>query len=138
MNQIVPIASFPIFITEKLQLAKAFYTENFGFDVAFENDWYVHLFTQSGVQIGFLMPDHLSQSEYFHEAFSGNGAIFTLEVENVDTAHLAAKVRGLKMLSPVKAEEWGQKHFVIEDPSGVKIDVVQSTEPTDEYKQDYR
>lgn len=137
MKQIEPTASFPIFITENVQLSKDYFTENFGFNPVFASDWYVHLVTPSGVQLGFLMSEHPSQPEYFHQAFRGEGAIFSLEVDNADEAYLVAQTRGLNMLLPLKDEEWGQKHFVVEDPSGVKIDVVQSTEPGDEFKESY-
>ena len=137
MKQIEPTASFPVFITEKLQLSKDYFMENFGFNAVFANDWYVHLVTPNGIQLGFLMPEHSSQPEFFHQAFNGNGAIFSLEVEDADEAYLTAQARGLNILLPLKEEEWGQKHFVVKDPSGVKIDVVQSTEPGDEFKENY-
>jgi len=137
MKHIEPVASFPIFITEKLQQSKDYYTENFGFNAVFENDWYVHLVSLNGIQIGFLTPEHPSQPDFFHQAFSGEGAIFSLEVKDADEAYRIAQERKLNIRLAVKSEEWGQKHFVVEDPGGVKIDVIESTEPDDEYKESY-
>ncbi len=37
---------------------------------------------------------------------------------------------GLNVALPLKQEEWGQIHFMVEDPAGFRIDVVQHLEPT--------
>ncbi len=46
---ITPSNSFPVFIVKNLDLAKSFYHENLGFNVVFENEWYLHMVTESGV-----------------------------------------------------------------------------------------
>lgn len=61
--------------------AESFYTENFGFDVAFSGEWYIHLISQSGVQVGFLLPDQPTQPQIFQKAYGGEGVIFSLEVD---------------------------------------------------------
>jgi len=37
----------------------------------------------------------------------------------------------------VRTEAWGQKHFMIKDPGGMIIDLMQTVEPTREYKGKY-
>jgi uncharacterized glyoxalase superfamily protein PhnB len=37
----------------------------------------------------------------------------------------------------IQSEDWGQRHFAIEDPNGVYLDIVQSFEPSEEYQSDY-
>lgn len=130
-------SAFPVFIVKDLKEAKAFYGKHFGFTVAFENEWYLHLVSDSGVQVGFMMPDQPTQPAIFHQSYDGNGVIFSLEVENVDSAYSAAKEKSLDIVLALRSEDWGQRHFCVKDPNGVYLDVVQAIEPTEEYQQGY-
>lgn len=121
-------SSFPVFIVDRLDAARRFYADNFGFSPVFESDWYIHLVSPSGVQAGFLVPDHPSQPEFFQKAFTGDGMILSFEVDDVDSAYATAQANGLDVILPVRSEEWGQRHFAVQDPNGVRIDIVQATE----------
>ena len=134
---IEPKSSFPVFIVKALDVAKSFYTENFGFEVVFSGDWYIHLVSKSGVQVGFLLPDQPTQPPIFHKPYSGEGAVFSLEVEDADAAYAVAKSKSLIIALELRSEDWGQRHFCIQDPNGVYLDIVQSFQPTEEYRSDY-
>jgi len=134
---IEPKSSFPVFTVENLGAAKSFYTENLGFDVVFSGDWYIHLISKSGVQVGFLLPDQPTQPPIFRKPYIGEGVIFSLEVEDADTAFAAAKSKSLNIVLELRSEDWGQRHFCIHDPNGIYLDIVQSFEPTEEYQSDY-
>ncbi|MEA2047002.1 MAG: VOC family protein [Campylobacterota bacterium] len=134
---IEPKSSFPVFTVKDLTAAKNFYTENLGFTVAFDGDWYIHLISTSGVQIGFLLPDQPSQPPIFQKPYLREGVIFSLEVEDVDASYTVAKSKSLNIVLELQSEEWGQRHFSIEDPNGIYIDILQYFEPTDEYQTDY-
>ncbi len=134
---IEPKSSFPVFTVKDLEAAKSFYAENFGFDVVFSGDWYIHLVSKSGVQIGFLLPDQPTQPPIFQKPYSGEGVIFSLEVDNADAAFTVAKSKSLNIVLELRSEDWGQRHFCIQDPNGVYIDIVQSFEPTEEYRENY-
>lgn len=62
---IEPKSAFPVFTVEDPDAAKSFYTDNFGFDVVFSGDWYIHLVSKSGIQVGFPLPDQLTQPPIF-------------------------------------------------------------------------
>ena len=130
-------SSFVVFIVEDLNAAKSFYRDNFGFEVVFSGDWYIHLVSRSGIQIGFMLPDQPTQPAIFQQAFSGKGAIFSLEVDDADAAYAIAISKSLHIVLELKSEDWGQRHFCIQDPNGVYLDIVQSFEPTEEYQRDY-
>jgi len=131
---IKPTSSFPVFIVENLPIAKKFYSENFGFATAFENEWYLHLVCESGIQVGFLLPDQPTQPPIFHKPCNGSGVIFSLEVADVDTAYSEAKGASLKVVLDLRSEDWGQRHFCLEDPNGLYLDIVQTIEATEEYQ----
>ena len=130
-------SSFPVFIVKNITTAKAYYTDNFDFQIAFENDWYLHLITETGVQVGFMLPEQATQPKIFHESHSGSGVIFSVEVENADRAYAKAKERKLHIVLDLRSEDWGQRHFSVEDPNGVYLDIVQAIEPTEEYQNGY-
>jgi len=134
---IEPKSSFPVFIVNDLDAAKSFYTENFSFDVVFSGDWYVHLVSKSGVQVGFLLPDQPTQPPIFQRPYFGEGVIFSLEVDDADVAFALAKSKSLKVALELRSEDWGQRHFAIQDPNGIYLDIVQSVEPTVAYRSDY-
>jgi catechol 2,3-dioxygenase-like lactoylglutathione lyase family enzyme len=134
---IEPKCSFPVFVVKDLDAAKSFYTENLGFDVVFSGDWYIHLVSSAGVQVGFMLPDQPTQPPMFQKPHAAEGVIFSLEVEDADAAYAAAKSKSLKIVLALRSEDWGQRHFCIQDPNGVHLDIVQSFEPTEEYRSAY-
>ncbi|MBL4762797.1 MAG: VOC family protein [Gammaproteobacteria bacterium] len=134
---IKPNSSFTVFTIESLDRAKAYYSRNFGFSVAFENEWYLHLVSESGIQVGFLLPNQPTQPNIFHKSYDGNGVIFSFEVENVESAYSEAKANSLDIVLDLRSEDWGQHHFCIKDPNGIYLDIVQAIEPTEEYQQGY-
>ncbi|MCH9006779.1 hypothetical protein IIA29_02035 [candidate division KSB1 bacterium] len=80
---IKPNSSFPVFTVEKIDEAKAFYSNHFGFGVAFENEWYLHLVSESGIQVGFLLPNQPTQPKIFHKSFEG--ALCDKHWDDIDT-----------------------------------------------------
>ena len=134
---IKPESSFPVFIVQRLDKAKSFYSNYFGFGAAFENEWYLHLVSESGVQVGFMLPGQPTQPEIFHSPHDGDGVIFSLEVKDADSAYVEAKKNRLDIVLDLRSEDWGQHHFCIKDPNGVYLDIVQAIEPTGEYQHNY-
>ena len=134
---IKPFGSFPVFCVTSLDAAKAFYTQHLGFAVAFENEWYLHLTSESGIQVGFLLPYQPTQPELFQRPYDGNGVIFSLEVEDVDVAYAEAQEKSLDIVLALRSEDWGQRHFCLQDPNGLKLDILQAIEPSEEYAQGY-
>ena len=134
---IKPKGSFIVLIVKDLEKAKIFYINNFGFSIVFQNEWYLHLVSESGIQVAFMLPDQPTQPDIFKKRYDGNGFILSLEVDDADQAYSDAKINSLNIALDLKSEEWGQRHFAIKDPNGVYVDVIQATEPTEEYKTGY-
>ena len=87
--------------------------------------------------MGFLLPNQPTQPPIFHKPYLGEGVIFSLEVEDVNSAFVAAKSKLLNVVLELRSEDWGQRHFCIQDPNGIYLDIVQSFEPAEEYQSDY-
>lgn len=112
-------------ITEKMAETKAFYTQTLGFGVTFENEFYLLLHTPGGeTEISFLLPNHPSQQPLFQKPFQGQGMYLTIEVDDVDQLYNELKEQGVAIKIDIRDEPWGDRHFAIEDPNGIGIDIV--------------
>lgn len=117
-------------ITTKIAESKQFYTAILGFGVTFENDFYLLLHTpDNSSAISFLLPEHASQQPLFRPAFNGKGVYLTIEVANVDELYQQLKAKGVQILIDIRNEPWGDRHFAIQDPNGVGIDLVTYSQP---------
>jgi len=117
-------------ITSKLAESKAFYLNNLGFGVTFENEFYLLLHTSNNeALISFLLPNHPSQQPIFHKPFQGQGMYLTIEVDDVDKIYIELKNKGVGIKIEIRDEPWGDRHFAIEDPNGIGIDIVKYSPP---------
>jgi len=89
---IQPNSSFFVLIVNDLDSAKSFYRDNFGFNIVFENEWYLHLVSDSGIQVAFMLPNQPSQPDIFKKQYDGNGFVLSLEVDDADQAFSQAKL----------------------------------------------
>ncbi|HYD78512.1 MAG TPA: VOC family protein [Paucimonas sp.] len=113
-------------ITEKVRESKDFYVRLFGCEVIYEGDdgWFV-LLQLGDSELGFMKPGQESQAKIFHRPYQGQGMWLVVEVEDA-----AAEYRRLQALdAPIELalrdEPWGDRHFVVRDPNGIGVDVVQ-------------
>jgi len=117
-------------VTSKLAESKRFYTEVLGFGVSFENEFYLLLHTPDhGAEFSFLLPNHASQQPLFHAPFQGQGVYLTIEVEDVDAVYQSIKEKRVPIKIELRDEPWGDRHFAIQDPNGVNIDLVRYRAP---------
>ena len=121
---------FPVTLTEALTEARDFYVALFGFEVLVELSWYVqlHLPANEGMQIAFVQASHSSVPDAFRA--SPAGAAITLEFDDVDVLFARATTMGLPIHVELRDEEWGQRHFITQDPTGLMVDVVQPIAPS--------
>jgi len=117
-------------LTEKIAESKSFYTNILGFGVTFENEFYLLLHTPNHEsEISFLLPNHPSQQSFFHKPFQGQGMYLTIEVDDVDKVYNDLKKKGVIIKVDIRDEPWGDRHFAIEDPNGIGIDIVKYSPP---------
>lgn len=119
-------------VTKKLAESKDFYTDVLGFGVGYESDFYLLMHTPDGkAEISFLLPNHPSQQALFHKPFAGEGLYLTIEVDDVDQWYLEVKEKGVAIAVAIRDEPWGDRHFAIQDPNGIGIDIVKYSAPND-------
>lgn len=122
----------PGIITSKMEATREFYTQILGWNVEFENDFYLLIKSPEGSMISFLLPNHSSQQPIFQSEFSGKGVYITVDVSDVDTAYERMKKAGVPIEVPLRDEPWGDRHFAIVDPNGIGVDIVTYSTPDSE------
>lgn len=115
----------PLTITDKMNETAEFYKNFFDFEEVFSSDWYVQLSHKNGAEIGIMMPDLSNQPEILHKVYGGNGMVFTFETEDAGEIYSTLQSKEAPIVYELKDEEWGQRHFILQDPAGVYVDVVQ-------------
>ncbi|MEM7258400.1 MAG: VOC family protein [Pseudomonadota bacterium] len=121
------IAMFPVLVVSDLGRVKAFYETHFGFVADFfQEDFYLHLRQpDSHAQLAFMVPNHPSQPGFLQRPASVDGMVISLEVKVSKDAHEKAREAGMEMVLDYREEEFGVAHFMVKDPSGLVIDIVE-------------
>lgn len=111
-------------VTDKVEASKRFYVDHFDCDIVFDSDWFV-LLSLGGGELGFLAPGVPSQAPVFHAPYRGAGVWVTIDVDDVDAQFRRLTAMGVRIEVALRDEPWGDRHFVIADPNGIPVDVVQ-------------
>lgn len=125
---------YPVLCTPRLQESRAFYTDLFGFEETFSADWYVSLrrLGPPDFELALLEAGHATLPE--NHATSAQGLLLNFEVADVDVEWERLVVHGgLDPVLSLRSEDFGQRHFIVADPTGVLIDVITPIEPSAEY-----
>ena len=113
---------YPVLMSRDVAKASEFYTTHLGFEVVFEADWYVSL-RRNQWELAILQHDHPTIPEGSRQPVGG--VLLNLEVEDVDAEHQRlVQDAGLPERLSLRSEEFGQRHFIVEAPDGVLIDVI--------------
>jgi len=128
---------FPDICTDNVTASKDYYMSLLGLDVVFEIDWYVQLKSpvDDNLQIAFVDTHHPSVP-VTHQKPS-QGVVVTVESNNVDDIYRKATELKLPVVMELCDEDWGQRHFMLEDPNGLLVDVYKAIEPTQSFMEQY-
>ena len=128
---------YPVIQTDDVASTKAFYVDNFRFNIAFDADWYCHLQSSEDpkVNVAILKSDHETIPQEGRGMVSG--LILNFEVEDVDAEFERAERAGLPILKTLTDEAFGQRHFITRDPNGVLIDVIKPIPPVGAFTKQY-
>jgi uncharacterized glyoxalase superfamily protein PhnB len=76
-------------------------------------------------QVGFMKPKLETQARIFRMPFQGSGMWLVFDVSNVDAEYQRIQSLEVPIELSLRDEPWGDRHFVIVDPNGIGVDVVQ-------------
>lgn len=114
-------ALYPVLCVDDPVRAAESFTNAFGLQPVFKEDWYVHL-KNNNFQIGFVRDTHDSIPKGMVPRSQGN--FVTIDSNDVNQAWITLKDK-FEVIVPIKDEPWGQRHFVCRLYDGVMVDVVQ-------------
>jgi uncharacterized glyoxalase superfamily protein PhnB len=132
------IQYYPVLMTDHVETTACFYERHFHFSRQFSNDWYVHLQSMDdpAVNLAILDGDHASIPMCARGGRS-SGLLLNFEVPDVDSEYARAQAEGLDVQLTLRDEAFGQRHFIVRDPNGVLIDVIQPIPPSAEFLAQY-
>lgn len=126
---------YPVLMSRDVATTAGFYRDVLECEVTFATDWYVSL-RLGGFELAVLDADHPTVPAGFGRP--SVGVILNLEVDDVDTLHgRLTRDLGLPAVLPLRDEEFGQRHFIVEAPEGVLLDVIQPIPPSAEFARAY-
>lgn len=108
--------AMPDFATDDIQTAVAFYVDVLGFQVAMDMGWIVTLHDPSNPKAQLSLMTHDATAPVVPDV--------SVEVEDVDAAHRAAREAGAEIVHPLTDEPWGVRRFFVRDPDGKVVNVL--------------
>ena len=129
--------AYPLFTVARLRESRDFFVGVLGLSVTFEASWVVMLSAGNDrIAIGLMTGDHPARPPG-PETFDGQGAIFTLQVEHADAWYHKLVELDVPLLHALTDEAWGQRRFMVRDPSGIAVDIVEQIAPADGFWDEY-
>jgi uncharacterized glyoxalase superfamily protein PhnB len=126
---------YPVIMCNDLTKEANFFINLFDFQEVFSSEWYISI-ADDRFELAFIDKNHKTIPQAYRKNCSG--MILNIEVDNVDELYSKlSKQENVSFLQELKNETYGQRHFLIESPSGVMIDVIQMISPTEEYLDNY-
>jgi uncharacterized glyoxalase superfamily protein PhnB len=130
---------YPVLMTSDVKTLRDFYCGHFHFTIAFEADWYVSLKKiqeQNVIELALLESSHPTVPPGFGK--NTRGLILNVEVENAQAEYeRLVQQQGIEELLPLRDEEFGQRHFIIQDPAGNLIDIIENIAPGEDFVDNY-
>ncbi|WP_229672633.1 VOC family protein [Citricoccus zhacaiensis] len=127
---------YPVLVTEDVPGAAGFFRDHFGFETTFEAEWYVSLRRDSH-EIAVLAAGHPTLPEAYRQATTA-GLLINIEVEDVDaTYQRLVQDRSLPLELDIRSEDFGQRHFILEGPGRILIDVIAPIPPSEDFAAAY-
>lgn len=128
---------YPVLMTDDVKGTAAFYERHFRFRPLYVSTWYVHLQSRDDPGVNLAVLDGSHESVPAQGRGKASGVLLNFEVEDPDAIFAEVQAAGLPILTPLRDEAFGQRHFITADPNGVLIDVIKPIPPSAEYAAQY-
>lgn len=129
---------YPVLIAEDVETSVRFYVQHMGFEPTFESDWYVSIKHRENpaYELAVLQRDHPTIPEGFRGR-SSSGLLLNFEVSDATAEYERLREAGMRIVLPLRDEDFGQRHFIGVGPGGVMIDVIEEIPPSPEFAEQY-
>lgn len=128
---------YPVLMTEKLIECCQFYKTYFSFTETFSSDWYISLVDANGNELALIDSQHDTIPKSCRTV--ATGMILNVEVENATQIYKEILNKSDQIIiAPLRDEAYGQRHFMVQDPNGVMIDIIEAIPPDKEFLDCYK
>lgn len=120
--------SFVNIFSDRLLETRDFYMVLFGYEVAFESDWFIHLHApgNKAIELGIIRRDHdIVHPDYKDRA----GGMLTIVVPDVDALVRLAKERSVRIVEEPRDLFYGQRRALLLGPNDTLLDVSSECAP---------
>jgi uncharacterized glyoxalase superfamily protein PhnB len=129
---------YPVLMTDRVAETARFYESHFRFTRLFDADWYVHLQSSEDPTVNLAILDGAHATiPVSARGGRASGVLLNFEVTDVDAQYQRAIAQGLNVLLALRDEAFGQRHFIVQGPDGVLIDVIQPIPPSEAFMRQY-
>jgi len=128
---------YPVICTDNVKESKAFYINHFKFETAFDSNWYVSLksYGDPAFELAILDHSHPTIPDGYRER--AKGMLINMEVADADREYGRLMKARVPVVQEIRSEDFGQRHFIVRDPNGILIDVIQNIPPSEEFLSQY-
>jgi catechol 2,3-dioxygenase-like lactoylglutathione lyase family enzyme len=118
--------SYPIICTDKFARTVNFYEDHFGFVAVYELEGFAILKRRDwpGMHVAVMSSSHNAIPEAYRKNISG--MILNMPVRDVDAAYDELYWEGVSLVSEPSDAACGRRHFFVEGPNGILIDVTEN------------
>lgn len=126
-------AWYPLLCVRDVAATAQWFRTHFSFEDVFAADWYALLRRSDApqVQLAFIEHGHHSVPERHRRPAAG--VLLSYEVEDVDVEWARLAPMNPNVLVSLRSEKWPQRHFIVEGPEGIMVDVITPIEPSPDW-----
>jgi catechol 2,3-dioxygenase-like lactoylglutathione lyase family enzyme len=128
-------ALYPVTMSDDPATTAAFYRALLGLQPTYESDWYISLAAPAEDPSSPRSPATTTASRRVRAA--PRGTLVTVEVDDARAIRRRAEELGAPLELELRDEPFGQRHFMVRDPDGLLVDVVQPIAPAPEFAELY-
>ncbi len=128
---------YPVLLSADVTAAAQFYCDHFGFAPLYTSDWYVHLQSTEDPGTNLAIVSHGHETVPASARGRTGAVILNFEVDDPDSHHHRLAAADLPILVPLRDEAFGQRHFIVQGPDGVLIDIIRPIPPAKAFAANY-
>ncbi|MBF6085621.1 VOC family protein [Nocardia cyriacigeorgica] len=108
------------------QASAKFVTDHLGFTEKMSADGFVSLAREdAGMNLIYLRTGLKSFKPAGAAGSAGDGLLVVFVVDDIDTEYARLRSEGVRIVTPIETEEWGERYFQMSDPNGILYQLVQ-------------
>lgn len=124
---------YPLLMCDEIRKEADFFNKLYDFKEVFHSEWYSSLKDRDGFELAMTASMHDTILQQYQKQCAG--IILNNEVDEVDSVYSKVISKAnISLLLGIQDEDYGQRHFMIETPSKILVDIIQMIPVVNEYQ----